>query len=36
MLFLDVESSQHKIRKGLFVLFVATDVGAHTSLHDLI
>jgi hypothetical protein len=36
MLFLDVESSHHKVRKGLFVLFVAADVGAHTSPHDLI
>jgi hypothetical protein len=36
MLFPDVESGQHKVRKDLLVLFVAADVGAHTSLHDLI
>jgi hypothetical protein len=33
---LDVESEQHKVRKALIVQFVAVDVGAPTSLPDLI
>jgi hypothetical protein len=30
------ESGQHKVRMVLFVLFVFADMGAPTSLHDLI